>query len=293
MSLHGAATAAHQVDATVAASSAVMVCLDEPRSCTSAIDRASELALQLDAGLHVLSTIDGEDDRKARRQRCTMSDLLHEASVVLVRHPRLTGETRIGSAAATAIEAGTELCPSLVVLGDLRHAGATAVTIADALGVPVLVARPRSRSERLVVATDLRRASRPMIAAGRRYIRARGGSFTVLHVAAPAARDEASGFIPLHDVAPRTLDRAGRERIAQLRELGEEGPDLAIMIGASGDPGAAIVAYAMDTDTDVLAVGYAQRASFGSPPHHTTAEIVDQARCSILVVPLARELEND
>lgn len=291
--MHGA-TAVSRVDAVAATPSAVMVCLDDPRSCTSAIARGSELARQLGAGLHVLASLDANDDRRTRRRRRrTLNDILHEASVVLTKHPRLTGETRVGSVAATAINAGTELCPSLVVLGDQPGAGRAAVAIADALAVPVLVARPRSRSARVVVATDLRRASRPMIAAGRRYVSARSSALTVLHVVSAPARAEVSRFLPLHEVALRALDHAGRDRLEQLRALGQEDPDLAIVIGASGDPGAAIVAYATDTDTDVLAIGYAQRASLGGRPHHTTAEVVDKARCSVLVVPLARELEND
>jgi nucleotide-binding universal stress UspA family protein len=294
VSLHGAAAAVHRVDAPPATPSAIMVCLDDPRGCTSAIDRASELARERGAGLHILASLDVDDDRKARRRRRRrLNDFLHEASAVLVKPPRLTGETRIGSLAEASIDAGTELCPSLVVLGDVPHAGRTAVTIADALGVPVLVARMRSLSARLVVATDLRRASRPMIAAGRRYVRPRSGSITVLHMASPAARDAAPRFVPLHEVDDRTLDRTCGDRISQLRELGQDGPDLAIVIGSSRDPAGGVAAYVTETDADVLAVGYAQRASFGSRPHRTTAQIIDHTRCSVLVVPLARELEID
>ena len=264
-------------------STLVIVNLDDSRAGYVALERVAELAYETD--VHVLGRIDPRNGGRTVSQRRRLRDLLQEASGLLPDRASVTSEIRRGELVKVALAAGTTLRPRLIVIG-MNVSGTSGVAIADALSAPVLIARRPTRSNGVVVASDVKSEAMPVLGAARRILGARGDTFTLFH----AACGDSGRCMLLPSIDERGFDRSACARLLALRQLTLD--DVHIVVGEGGDRVDAITHLADDAQADVVAVGYRQRATFGRPRRRTAHGVIDRCSCSVLVVPMARDPES-
>lgn len=206
---------------------------------------------------------------------------------MLPEDARLTSEIRCGEVVKVTLAAATALRPQLIVIGAASANGASGVSIADSLSVPVLIARRPTSGEAIVVASDAKSEAMPVLGAARRILNARGGSITLFH----AARG-GSGRTRMSWSTGRGFDRFTCARFLALQHLASD-EEVRILVGEADDRADAITQVADDTRADVVAVGYRQQPSVGCSRRRTTREVIDRCSCSVLVVPMARDPEME
>ena len=265
-------------------STLVVVSLDDSRAGYVALERVATLAHGTD--VHVLGRIAPRSGGSTILHRRRLRDLLQEAKGLLPDHCSVTSEIRRGDLVKAAIAAGTELRPHLIVIGVNSATGVGGVAIADALSAPVLMARMSTKRNGIVVASDVKSETMPVLGAARGILGARGEPITLFH----AACGDNGRCMLLSSIGDRGFDRFACARLLALRQLAFD-DDVSIVVGEAGDRVDGITHLADNTQADVVAVGYRQRPTFGRPPHRTARDVIDRCRCSVLVVPMARDPE--
>lgn len=259
----------------------LIVDLDSPRAASSAIERTASLFP--DTALHIVGREEVAAPRRKSIHCRRLRELVQGAKGVLPSGQSLVSEVRSGRIDSVALAAATEVRPSMIVIGS-PGTGQEMVAIADALALPLLVARPPTRSSRAIAATDVRHELTPVLGVARRILGPSHGVITLFHASTPSCRHR-------RPPVDARFDQATCDRLLMLYQLGPDTEHVRIRVSEGSEPVRAILEFADRNDVDVVTVGYRQQPSFARVRHHTTARIIDGATCSVLVAPFARDQE--
>lgn len=273
------------------------------RSPLLALIRASELAEELEAELHVLRVLSPPARSPAAKFVSTPPDSdefrLLEAVLGCYRETRALSaqvsgrdggdariEVRIGSFVDAVAQHAAGLRVMLVVVPahDAEY-GASITLLARTLDLPVLVARPPTQGETILAATDLRDPSYP-----------------VLHLAADLARHLALNVIALHNYAPPGAPQfpASSQSLSaeEEDELTDRAQRLDFATSALDAPSEGVVAclnstvdailgLARSSAAEVIVVGTRAPSLAGAALQCSVAsEVAERAEPSVLVAPL-------
>lgn len=206
-----------------------------------------------------------------REATAALGDCAESARVVLV----------IGAVDAAVERLAPLLSAILVVVSAPSVDGAMARALCVKTGRPVLVARP-SRGETVLVATDLTRATLPVLRGGAAFAQRLGAPMVAVHnVESPLP---VSSFEWAH-AGIETIEAACRARLERAVEVAA--PRARSVTCTMFDTAQALAERVRDEGADVLVVGARRRWFEGWRGAATSARVVDEASCSVLLVPLA------
>jgi nucleotide-binding universal stress UspA family protein len=268
---------------------------------TAGLLRASALCRVLGAELHVLRVLPdttrvnalfpqnnladasaglAASERSDASTRAWLSQTLHGPNTVEFE---LAHGDFVQQVAAYATRLDAKL---IVVAPGVGRLGRTVTALAGSAGVPVLLARQATAEETIVAATDLESLGFPVLKQAAELGRRLQAPVVALHNASPASL--VVGIDMVHPVAavvrgPSEAKQA--ERLARATDQLQIEVD-AVVRGAL-DPVEAILAEARAQDADLVVVGMRRRKWLGRwLAASVAAQIVDQARRSVLVTPL-------
>lgn len=191
---------------------------------------------------------------------------------------------RIGATLVVVGSSGSTGVPRLLL-------GSVAARVVRCAHAPVLVARPRAPTGKILAATDFSDPSIPAVAAGAAVARTRGARLAVLHsvdVLPHAAMGIGTAFGATWVVLPPDVATGMRQGAAALledllRRVSAEGD----IIAAEGDPLAGILKAAEELPAELVVVGTRGRTGLARLALGSVAEgVVRGAPCSVLVVRL-------
>lgn len=209
-----------------------------------------------------------------------------EADDVVIRRGRLP------TCAATVAR---QLNAPLVVVSESDVVkGADVTAIVEAAGVSVLVSRATREQDRVIAATDLVRATFPVLRSGAALARSLGAALTVVHNV-PPGRGERPGPDSRRSHAWSPLDVPGLDRSSALLAWVVE--DLGIAAEARvtqrADTAAAILEIARLQQADLIVVGHRRRSWIVRWLRRGVAErLIDGSRLSVAVIPLHTQEEG-
>jgi len=270
------------------------------RSPLLALIRASELAAELEAELHVLRVLAPPRGLPATDTPQKSAEIrLFEAVLGCQQETRTLWaqvlgrnggdariDVRVGPFVAEVAQHAAALHAMLVVVpAHDAELGARVTLIARTLDLPVLVARPPAKGETILAATDLRDPTYP-----------------ILQLAANLARHLALSVIALHNFTPLRVDTflraSGPVSSAEQDELTACAQRLDVATGALDAPSEGVVAclastvdailgLARSSGSDVIVVGTrAQPVGATALPPSVASEVAERAVSSVLVAPL-------
>lgn len=214
-------------------------------------------------------------------------------------------EVETGTPYAAIVRRAEDLDALITVVGGRPRDGTTRHLVGDtAEGVvrhahgPVLVARPRPGSRRILAATDLSDPSLPAVEAAADQARRSSARLTLLHVV-DLRSAEIGTSVP---VPPGAYAPPPPEAISALRQWGEAGLAAASercgvpteRIVDEGVPAVAILRHAEGLPADLIVLGTAGMTAVKRLLLGSVAEaVVRWAPCSVLVVRLHREASEN
>jgi nucleotide-binding universal stress UspA family protein len=292
----------------------VFVATDLSDPADEALRQAHEWATAVDARLlvcHVVPNLMGANmlfPQRSIEQLDAQTELHRRASQALVdRVCEVTGRAAAdftpvvddGTPYAAIVEHAEKAGADLVVVGDHGATGLSRVLLGSVAErvvrfahAPVLVARARARTGRVLVATDLSDPSLPALAAARREARRDGVRVTAVYCAEPLAvvagpeygMNWSVGAVPSFDAEVRDHAQAMLAEACSRCEL--EGDQRVL----DGSPAAAILATAEELHAELIVLGTRGRTGLRRVLLGSVAEaVVRHAACSVLVVRLAED----
>lgn len=266
---------------------------------TVALRRALALSLVLEAELHLLALLPERANPFVPARLGQLPTAL--ANACALRHDTLdwfaevAGEPlvesrlriRFGDAVSQVPPHAAKLDASLIVLAPYkRRAGSLAVALANASGVPVLVAREATSSEAIVAATDLADGEYPVLRRASELCRRLQTPLVAVHNVAPLGLGVSFGMPS--PVASAPGERAVDGKRALLELAAERLPvDAELVIGTDVSTTDAILHQARTRDADMIVVGTRTASWFDRVVMGSVAqEVVNQAWRSVLVLPL-------
>lgn len=195
-------------------------------------------------------------------------------------------EVKRGTIQSAAIAAGREREPDLVVFAASPDSGRAATAIAEALGVPVLVARAPNEGG-IIASTNLNDLRYPVLKGATEISGDLGGSVTYFHNIAqtPISIDPMLAGMATVDVAALAEESAAT-RQARLRTLAHHAGADSVM-SRSSNTSDAILEVARRREADVVIVGYRRRSWLSRLFRGRLVEdVVARCRRSVLVLPI-------
>lgn len=187
-------------------------------------------------------------------------------------------------AVEAAIEALIPALPAaLVVVAAGQVTGARAKSICVRSGVPLLVARAW-RGPGVLLATDLAIPSLPVLRLGAAFARRIGATVIGAHnVESP---------LPTHSfewahAGVEVIESAQRKRLA--KALSETAPGAVARVSTAFDTAKALAEAGAESKSDVLVVGARRRWFEWWSGATTSARVVDEASCSVLLLPVGAD----
>jgi nucleotide-binding universal stress UspA family protein len=273
---------------------------------SGSLQRAAALAGILGARLHVVRVLDrpwpfsppsAEGDLLATLRSAEQAvmrasrdwqDLMAEAALEDLTPDEL--QTRSGDFVRQVATHAAEIDAGFIVMPPSeRRSGGLAAQLACATLRPVLVARDVSSAPRIIAATDLRDSAYPVLRMAMALGERLKAAIIALHNVSPLSFGNAAvpASSAVSSACRRALTEAGREHLDRAIQLlpGPATPRVAEQV----DPVAAILQEARAQDAGLIIVGTRSRSwllrlLLGS----LAARVVNQARRSVLVVPLER-----
>jgi nucleotide-binding universal stress UspA family protein len=256
----------------------VVALVDTDLTTSAAIQRAADLARSVGGRLALVgnAALDHRAweglPRARRRFAHAVADL--ELDVAIETN------VRVGAAISVAIAAGLECRPALVVMSpDAGGCGHAAAAIANALEIPVFVARTPRAAGPIVAATNMTHLRYPVLAAGAGLARVLAKPVTFVHNTSPssgsARYDLAEGALAVTHARLRALAGQADAKASALVTRTESVVDT-------------ILDLARRQQADVVSIGSRRRSWFERFRNNVAVEIVDRCACSVLVVPVER-----
>lgn len=278
------------------ASPVIVLSLSEHGYPTQCLMRAHRLASSLRARLHVLRVLPRDWRCCAPRSAGATQRTLASLGATQSWTRQVLGESASIEALTvksgdfveqTGIYAAQNGGQLIVVSPNARPSiGSAATILARISGIRVLVAREPREQHTIVAATDLDSADYP-----------------VLHEAAEFARWLKAPVVALHQLRDASWSRrtfgwqsrrwSATARAARARELANISQRLHfashLIVSSGASPTDAILRQARTCEADLVVVGtHCRRWSERVTTHSVCAQIIDRARRSVLVTPLAR-----
>lgn len=290
----------------------IMVATDFTRAADEAIRQGAERARDAQAELivcHVIPTATNVDpifvqyhqqvaEQLPELRNRLQSELTRRAGDAGIASDRCHVLIEEGTPHAVIVEKAEALQAGLIVLGPPANSGLTRLlfsSVADQVvrhaHCPVLIARPRSGSNAVLVATDLSDPALPAVSAAAAEVRRSGAPLTIVHSVEPVwpvVPYEAFGLgattVMFSADLTETLHRQLHERLAAaLTQAGTTGERVVV----DGPAAQSILQLAEDRHCDLIVMGTVgrtglKRAMLGS----VAAAVTRHAPCSVLVVRL-------
>jgi nucleotide-binding universal stress UspA family protein len=263
----------------------VALLIDHRTATWIAIQRACRMSDALEARLHVVLAIP-----RGTGTSHPVHVVSHVADLLRTRSPRRGHELEVvhGKLAEVGFEIARDESAVIVVV-DSRFGAKKAGRLAHGLGIPVLVARDARADGDWIAASDMQHREYPVLSTARDLTRALDRELIYFHNARPlpvcvgdpmmAATTYAEMLKLQDDVA--TAKRARLDRLA--------GADAHVhsIVTRAGTMIEGLLDLARDRDADVVVVGHSPRSWWQRLlGRGTTERLVEQARRSVLIVPL-------
>jgi len=264
----------------------VLLLIDHRDTSIVPIRRAAQLARRYAAALRVvIATPRGWPNPEIRAIRDAIGALLtFEARGV--RWDLASRDSSILHVGATWRGGSDRMLRAAVVSAGVRPPRVCA--LAERLGVPVLVARDE-RSGPVVGASDLSRATFPVLAAARDLASSLERRVTYLHHVEPEripvpAKLGAALYLGI----VRRAESEARLRCGHLAVLARHEPNADAVLTTGPSALAGILEHVRERDADVLVLGYRRRSWLSRLVSRSVPErIIGCCRRSVLVVPMA------
>lgn len=262
----------------------VMLLLDLRTPSPIAIERAISVAAARNATLEVIAVLsDGWRDWEGR---ATLLGRFALAVKCIAAGRVRNVEVKRGTIQSAAISAGRERKPDLVVFAASPDSGPAATAIAEALGVPVLVARTPNDGG-IIASTNLNDLRYPVLKGATEISADLGGAVTYFHNVSqmPISIDPMLAGMAAVDVAALAEESAA-SRQARLRTLAHQAGANAVMYRSSITSDA-IVEVARRGEADLVIVGYRRRSWISRLFRGRLVEdVIARCRRSVLVLPI-------
>jgi nucleotide-binding universal stress UspA family protein len=264
--------------------SPVLVVLHEGRAAFMTLARGLELARKLGVDLVVTTAVSpGEND--GERATAALAGSVYRLDLLVVS-TGLDLRVRVGAFRDVAIAIGRELQPTVVVISPPEdEAAELAIAIADALCVPVMIARDPQPDGSVVVATDMRDLRYPVIDRCRPLVRVLERPATYVHASPPYAPPIAPVAVDADAQANNLADIAADSKLARLERLARTEPQAEAIVMRSTRTVEAILDVAKRRDADLVVIGHRRRSH--ARTDRVCERVVAQCRRSVLVVPCA------
>lgn len=264
----------------------ILLALDDHWPPTDAIVRASRAATALGGDLHVVAALAKHRRDEPAKTLTRIVDRIRD----LAPSNKIDVELRAGDLSQIAIHVGRRRNAVLVIVSpDAGGDGDTAAKVADALKVPVLVARTPRPNGAMVAATDMAHLQYPVLVTSRQFAQALDTPLMFFHNATPVSMFTLNPMIsgtPYIDTSGVARD-AAEAKLSRLRALAGSEDDVDVVVARSHETLDAILEVAVERKADIVAIGHRRRSWIARTlGRHLTAKVADRCDQSVLIVPV-------